>query len=74
MKRILVFAVMLFLANLCYAQGFDKEMEKAGKEFHKNSKKAGKAVSKKPKKVSTLNGNRSNKKNRAKRKSSPSKG
>jgi hypothetical protein len=54
MKRVIILASLMFLASLCVGQGFDKEMEAAGKKFHKQqSKNSGTASSKKQKRVST---------------------
>lgn len=44
MKRFLLLASFLLLSGICYSQGFDQEMIKAGKEFNKKSKKAGKTI------------------------------
>jgi hypothetical protein len=65
MKRIIALTSLLLLANLCYSQGFDREMIKAGKEFHKNSNNASRGVYKKSKKSKT-NANRAKRKNKRK--------
>ena len=84
MKRVLPLISLLFLATLCFGQGFDKEMVAAGKKFHKQqSKNSGQKSAKKQKRVSTSDAGKSKskeakgvstldgtkkKKNRAKRK------
>jgi hypothetical protein len=73
MRKISFFAFLFFSVSICFGQGFDKDMIKSGKEFHKHSKRVGQSSSKKNKRVSTLNGNRMQKKNRAQRKNSPAK-
>lgn len=65
MKRILILISFLFLSAVCYSQGFDREMAKAGKEFSKKSKNIGKTTYK-TSKGSKAKANRAKRKNKKK--------